>query len=192
MNINDLKQKKQELRQELKNTRSSISPELRRLYSQQISTRILAQQEIIDSDVIFIYISYASEVETHDLISDLLDLGKILAVPKILSSNKMISVKFTDWDDLKKAELGILTPKSIEPMQSHFDVCITPGLGFTTAGKRIGFGAGYYDRWFSENSVAKKIALTYEAQVVDDIPTDEYDQLVDKVITEQRVIDTDS
>lgn len=188
MNINNLKQKKQELRQHLKKLRSAISSEIRTEYSQKICEDVLAQDEILNSEVIFIYISYASEVETHELITKLQKLGKTLAVPKILSSNQMIAVKFTDWDDLKVAELGILTPESVTPMKCHFDVCITPGLGFTRTGKRIGFGAGYYDRWFAENSVGNKIALSFEQQIIKDIPTDEYDQLVDKIITEQRVI----
>lgn len=183
-----LKEKKQALRQQLKKKRAAIPETLRKPYSKNIGKKILALKEIQKAKRIFIYISYASEVETHDLMKTLLSGGKTLTVPKIIKKDEMIAVKFSDWKELKPAELGILTPSSAEPLNIDYDICLTPGLGFTESGKRIGFGAGYYDRWFSKNRVAKKIALAFEEQIIDDIPTDKYDQPVDMIVTEKRTI----
>ncbi len=185
-----LTEKKQSLRKILKKQRAAIPLQDRTAYSQVICKKISLLAEIQSAQTIFIYISYASEVETHELITLLLAQGKTLAVPKILKKDEMIAVKLLNMDELVPAELGILTPASAEPLLIDYDICLTPGLGFTETGKRIGFGAGYYDRWFTKNQVKSKIALAFEEQISEDIPTDKYDQLVDKIVTEERIIKT--
>lgn len=188
MQFNHLKKDKQRLRTQLKLARSNIAESNRKAFSAAICETCLSQEAIRSASTIFVYISYASEVRTHELIDALLNAGKTLTVPKILSQQQMIAVPFHSWDDLKPAELGILAPESDIPLNADHDVCITPGLGFTESGNRIGFGAGYYDHWFAENQVKHKIALAFEQQIVQAIPTDQYDQKVDQIITERRVI----
>ena len=100
----------------------------------------------------------------------------------------MIAVRFTGWEKLRVGQLGILWPESDSEWQSRVDMCITPGLGFTPDGKRIGFGKGYYDKWFATHPHTTKTALCYECQVVDDIPTTETDVAMDQIITEKRLI----
>jgi 5-formyltetrahydrofolate cyclo-ligase len=60
-----------------------------------------------------------------------------------------------------------------------------PGLAFSLDGKRLGRGKGYYDRFLNENNV-KAIALCYNEQIKDTIPTEEYDARVSLVITDNR------
>jgi len=45
-----------------------------------------------------------------------------------------------------------------------------------------------YDKWFAQNQVSHKIALAYEAQLVEDIPVEDTDVPMEKIVTEQRVI----
>ena len=186
--IRNLEIEKKNLRLMLKSRRAGLVPELRQEYSQRITEKILSLPEIINARTIFTYISCGTELDTHPLINALLDSGKQLAVPKILDRETMVAVQFEDWGQLKPAELGILAPTITEPMEARFDVVITPGLGFTESGDRIGFGAGYYDRWFDRNPDVCKIAPAFEVQLVKDIPVDEYDQPVDQIITETRNI----
>jgi 5-formyltetrahydrofolate cyclo-ligase len=181
-------QQKAETRKMLKTARANI-PETTRLdYSNSITEQVLKLDEISKSRIIFIYISYTTEVHTHELIKVLLDAGKTLAVPKIVDSDFMEAESFSSWDDLVPGELGILTPGNSKPCQGPFDVAITPGLGFTPSGHRMGYGRGYYDKWFAQNKVSHKIALAYEAQLVEDIPVEDTDVPMDKIVTEQRVI----
>jgi 5-formyltetrahydrofolate cyclo-ligase len=135
-----------------------------------------------------LFISYGNEVHTHDLLKYFLKQGKTLAVPKILPEKTMIAVQFSQWEDLIPGELGILTPSGNTPYSGDFDVVITPGLGFTLQGHRIGYGRGYYDKWFASHNARNKIAIAFEAQLVDELPTDETDVPVVIVVTEERVI----
>ena len=83
---------------------------------------------------------------------------------------------------------GILTPPGNQPCPGPYDIVITPGLGFTVTGQRIGYGRGYYDRWFTEHPVENKIALAFEVQLIKEIPHAGYDIPVDILITEKRII----
>ena len=185
---NTVSQQKAESRRALKTARANI-PEVERIdYANSITEQVLKLGEIRDAKAIFIYISYATEVHTHHLIKRLLAAGKILAVPKIINSEYMQAETFSSWEDLVPGELGILTPANAEPYNEHFDVAIVPGLGFTLSGHRMGFGRGYYDKWFAQNDVKHKIALAFEAQLVDAIPVEDTDVPMEKIVTEQRVI----
>lgn len=179
---------KAESRKMLKSARANIPEAKRRAYSNSITEQVVKLDEVINARMVFIYISYATEVHTHELIKVLLDAGKTLAVPKIVKSETMQAESFLSWEDLQPGELGILTPGQSKPCSGPFDVALTPGLGFTLAGHRMGFGRGYYDKWFSENEVKHKIALAFEAQLVDSIPVEDTDIAMDKIVTERRVI----
>ncbi|MCK5431209.1 MAG: 5-formyltetrahydrofolate cyclo-ligase [Gammaproteobacteria bacterium] len=181
-------QQKAETRKMLKTARAKL-PEATRLdYSNSITEQVLKLDEIRNAKTIFIYISYASEVYTHDLVKTLLEDGKTLAVPKIVDSDFMEAESLSSWEDLIPGELGILTPANSKPCNGPFDIALTPGLGFTLSGHRMGFGRGYYDKWFAQNEVKHKIALAFEAQLVDEIPIEDTDVPMEKIVTEQRVI----
>ena len=181
-------QQKAETRNMLKSVRAKLPEATRMDYSNYITEQVLKLDEIKNARTIFIYISYATEVHTHELIKALLDDGKSLAVPKIVDSDFMQAESFSSWEDLVPGELGILTPGNSKPCSGPFDVALTPGLGFTLSGHRMGFGRGYYDKWFAQNKVRHKIALAYEAQLVEDIPVEETDVPMEKIVTEKRVI----
>ncbi|MCH8079539.1 MAG: 5-formyltetrahydrofolate cyclo-ligase [Proteobacteria bacterium] len=184
----EVSQQKTETRKILKSTRASIPEATRMNAANSITEQILRLDEIRDARTIFIYISYASEVHTHALIKALLAAGKTLAVPKIVKSDYMQAETFSSWEDLVPGELGILTPTDSTPCNGPFDVAITPGLGFTLSGQRMGFGRGYYDKWFAQNKVRHKIALAFEVQLINEMPVEDTDVPMEKIVTEKRVI----
>ena len=76
-----------------------------------------------------------------------------------------------------------------EEYKGQIDVIITPGVAFDRDKNRVGFGRGYYDRFFVKHSSAKKIAIAFEKQIIDEgIETDKYDKKVDILITEDNII----
>ena len=109
-------------------------------------------------------------------------------IEEIINSDQMVAVAFNDWSELETGQLGILTPTSCEPAAVNFDVVITPGLGFTTQGYRIGYGRGYYDKWFATHQVQHKIAVTFDDQIIETLPVTEFDVPVNKIVTESRII----
>ena len=188
----DIKNRKAGVREHLKAARSLLTAAQHAQNSDRIVRQLLSLPEIDAADTLFIYISADMELNTHTLINTLLNDGKTLAVPRILDRKTMVAVAFDDWNQLQPAQLGILAPVSSEPFPGHFDVIITPGLGFTPKGYRIGYGAGYYDRWFDRNPEGIRIAPAFDLQLVDDLPIDETDRPVHRIITEKRDISVPS
>lgn len=184
----NLTARKAETRAKLKQIRAAIPETMRAAHAKVIYQKTIALDEVANAQSIFIYISYGNEVDTHSLLKYFLEQGKTLAVPKILPSKTMIAVPFSGWEDLAPGELGILTPLSDQPCPGEFDVVITPGLGFTSRGHRIGYGRGYYDQWFARHRQPKRIALACEDAILDDLPVDGNDIPVNMIVTEKRII----
>jgi 5-formyltetrahydrofolate cyclo-ligase len=62
-----------------------------------------------------------------------------------------------------------------------------PGLGFTRTGARIGYGAGYYDRWLAAHPRTTRIGVAFECQLVAVLPQEPHDIRMHHVVTERRV-----
>jgi len=186
-----IQKQKSRLRQDLKAERATITQAMKGAMDKRLCKRLINLPQISAARSLFCFVSMPAEVETHALLKALLEAGKSLSVPKITPDKTMLAVKLPDWEQLGTGEMGILTTRSSAPYTDKIDVCITPGLGFSEQGERIGFGRGYYDSWFQEHPDTLKIALAYECQIVAAIPTDENDVPVNLIVTEDRLIRID-
>ena len=179
-------QQKVRLRERLKQIRRTLEQKQRLEFDQVIHKRLLEQVE--QADPVFCYVSAGDEVATRPVIDRLRQLDKTVLIPKIVNKEKMIGVRFDGWKKLRVGQLGILAPESDSEWQTGVNLCIMPGLGFTLDGARIGFGKGYYDKWLAAHPDTATMALCYECQIIDYIPTTETDVRVKKIITEKRVL----
>lgn len=178
-------------RNRLKATRNALSHECRHGFSQRILARVCELPEIRLADTVFCFVSIGDEVDTRALINALQIVGKRVLVPSILPERRMIAVAFPGWSGLVPGALGILTPSDPIEFAGRIDVCITPGLGFSIAGGRLGYGRGYYDQWFTTHATGCRLAVAFECQVVADLPVNSSDEPVDLIATEERVIRVD-
>ena len=183
-------QLKNKLRRSLKARRLAMGKSEREQKDHEIRQNLMALPQLQLAKSIFCFISNAAEVDTRALIKLLMAQDRQLSVPKIVAEQPMQAVIFKCWEDLEVAQLGILSPRNTKPVATTVDITLTPGLGFSPKGARLGYGRGYYDRWFATHGGGLKIALAYELQLVDELPTDENDVRVDLIVTEQRVITT--
>lgn len=189
--MSEINHTKQRLRADLKARRERLPASRRSHEESAIRTGLMAMEALREAQTIFCFISHGDEVDTHALIDAWLQQGKRIVVPKILLSGDMIAVPFYDWSELQPGQLGIPTPVSSREYPAGIDVCITPGLGFTETGKRLGYGRGYYDRWFTRHPVEHRIAIAYDCQILADLPTDEQDIPVTRLVTSERSIEID-
>lgn len=147
-----------------------------------------------NSNFIMTYINFRKEVITKGIIQNSIKKGKDIGVPITVPNNrKLIVSKLKDFD--KELELGhynILTPKKeyireVDP--STIDLVLVPGAAFDKRGYRIGYGGGYYDRFFTTlDKDTIKIGLAFQLQIIDKVPNDQYDLPVDYIITENGLI----
>ncbi len=141
-----------------------------------------------------LYLSFNNEVNTYPLVTWCLANDKTVIAPYcIQSQRKIIPFEISNLtNDLTKSTFGVMEPKHDllkEANIDNIDLIIVPGVVFDMHCNRIGFGAGYYDRFLPKKSnTTTTIGIAYDYQVVDKIPTNEYDVPLDLVITEKRII----
>ena len=182
--------KKKEIRKLLKNKRLQLSKDENLKKSKQIKNRLFLMDEFKKAKNILFYVSYNGEVFTHEAIEEALS-KKIVVVP---ISNKndysLIFSKLDSFNDLEEGAYGILEPKKDlikEISIDKIDLIIIPGIGFDLRGNRIGHGKGFYDRLL-KNTNALIIALAFDFQIIEKIPTENHDRSADIIITEKRII----
>ena len=177
------------LRLELKERRFSIPLGDRREKGCKITA--LAETILKDKQSILAYAAKDPEVETLVLINRLIKAGKTISVPIIEKETKTLRLsKLSSVADLEPSTFNVPEPLSKEnPISpSEIQTVIIPLLGFDRKGNRIGYGAGYYDRFLKNNPHLEKIGLAYSCQEVDLVPTDTNDIRLDMIITENEII----
>ncbi|HEY5561224.1 MAG TPA: 5-formyltetrahydrofolate cyclo-ligase [Clostridiaceae bacterium] len=157
-----------------------------------IFEKLLKEKEFISCNNLFIYISFDLEINTHKIIESALEQNKNVYVPKVISKALgMIGVRIENFEELRKNKMGILEPlEAIEIItKDDIDLAIIPGLAFDLKGNRIGYGGGFYDRYFQgeKNKLPSMIALAYEYQLFTNITQDTFDIKVHKIVTEKNI-----
>ncbi len=135
---------------------------------------------------VFVFISYKSEVDTKKIIEDIIKDGKKLLVP-LVKGKDMIAVEVRGIEDLEPNKMGILEPKSGEEVL-NVDLTITPGLAFDSEGYRLGYGGGYYDKFFAKVDTIR-MGIGYSDQIVEEVPHEDYDKKLSYLLTDEGLIE---
>ena len=183
---------KQRLREERLAAREVLSEQERSVLDDRITQKLLATSEYAEATTVLTYVSVSSEVSTRMFIESALRDGKTVAVPRCLPGHCLEFVAITSLDQLIAAPFGLLEPPKELPAlteeQMDASICIVPALLVDTKGYRLGYGAGFYDRFLSTYS-GKKICLAYQQNLSKTmLPHTEFDVPVDMVITESDVL----
>lgn len=183
---------KKDFRKYVIERRDSLTIDVKNQYDDEIIAKLTASDEYICAETIFVFVSFGSEADTHRFIEKALKAGKTICVPKIRTKEQGIEVfKIDSLSDLCPGYYGILEPaEGCQPVASDsIDLILMPGVAFDRNGGRIGYGAGYYDRYLAKmTKMVSKIALCYNFQLFKNVPIDEFDIRIDGVITNDEVI----
>lgn len=177
------------LRQKMLELRKNFPAEQRLSASKQIIENFLRLDIVQTAANIFAYAPTAEEVQIDPLLENLLSSGKNVSIPFIISKSEMVAAKIDSLQSLIAGKFGIRTAPEVEIVpESEIDLVIVPGLAFDRSGNRLGLGAGYYDRFLEKIPRAWKIALAYDFQLVETVPTDIHDQKIGALVTEKGEI----
>jgi 5-formyltetrahydrofolate cyclo-ligase len=192
MKINrDIVLEKKHIRLEIKNLLDGLSSEDHKNKSIIINDSLIKSKEYIAAQIIFMYHPFRKEIDTREIIKDALIKNKKVILPKI-SGGKLDTFFIKDLQkDLKLGSFNIMEPDPLtckKASLSCIDLIIVPGLGFDLNFNRLGYGGGFYDRILGKiGKKAKKIALAFDLQIFDNIPTCLHDLKVDIIITESHI-----
>jgi 5-formyltetrahydrofolate cyclo-ligase len=189
-------QKKEELRKKYLKERSEIPQNKISSWSQKINKQFLKLPQLETAKKVMAYASMRKEIETFDLMEELLDQGYLLYLPYTRKDKiDLGTAQINDLDsELKEGVYGVQEPVARirgEEVPEDLDVIVVPGACFTPEGYRIGYGGGYYDSFLSKHANgALKVGFCYDRFIVDSIPVEDHDVPVDLIITEKEVIRT--
>lgn len=185
---------KEIIRQQYLEERRALSKEQWEKSSKVISVSFLASPFYSNSHTVLTYVSSKdNEVDTLTILDCALESGRQVLVPKVLQDSKILSwIQIFNRNELLPSKYGLLEPERVEaacvPSDPH-TICLTPGIAFTRAGDRLGYGGGYYDR-FLANFPGISIGLAFESQLIASLPITPNDIKVNHVLTEQALYDT--
>ena len=170
---------KQALRKEYKKVRACIGN--REELDRKILDAVISLEEYRQAGLLLTYVSVGEEVDTRQLIADSLSDGKKVAVPKC-EGEDIVFYYIESPEELRAGRFGIPEPTVLRRV-THFEnsICIVPGIAFDREGNRIGYGAGFYDR-FLKDYPGIKIGISYAPCICEKIDADLHDIKMDRVV----------
>ncbi|MGE0384569.1 MAG: 5-formyltetrahydrofolate cyclo-ligase [Gammaproteobacteria bacterium] len=179
---------KRAVRERIRARRDAVAAQTIAAWSDAVERRLMAHPAVLGAAAVFCYVSVGNEVATRSVIDRLVASGCRVSIPNVLGRERMEACEFRGWDALVPGRLGIPSPNHDEPFDAPIDLALVPGLAFTTGGTRLGYGAGYYDRWFECHPRTRRVALAFELAIVPNLPVQAHDVPMHAIVTEERLI----
>lgn len=153
-----------------------------------LDERVQSLPAIINARRVALYASMPAEPDTAPLLRHLFDNGLELLLPRVHGEH-LEWVLFTVDSTVAPGAFGISEPMDGPVVSlSTADVIVIPALAVDGTGMRLGQGGGYYDRALAKVS-APIIALIFDEDLLDDIPSEPHDRRVDVIVTPSRTVE---
>ena len=167
---------KAEIRKRILETRTNLTDDEVAAKSEAILQKVLKTPEYMEADNILLYADYN---HVYFPKSDKL-------------TNSMLFFQTVSVKQLEKGFMGIPEPKENMQLCYKFNpdedtLVILPGVAFDTRGFRLGYGKGFYDKFLSSRRQLSTMALAFACQIVDEMPDEEHDIKMDKIVTEEII-----
>lgn len=187
-----MRDQKNWVRQVMRERREAMTPGERLEKSRKICGYVLGL--IRDDETVMVYSSKELEVNTRSLIGDLYSSGNPVIVPIIVREDVSLRLSYLkDPSVLVLSTFGVPEPigNEIPARAGEVDTIILPMLGFDRRGGRLGYGAGYYDRFLVRNPRIRRIGIAFACQEAEEIPCDVNDIHMNLIITEDGIVSSD-
>lgn len=172
---------KAELRKRMRALRGSLDLEELERRGAAVQERVLALPQVEAARSILCFVSVRREIPTRGLLTA---LASRLSVPRVVDAERM---EARAWQEpLVPGVLGI--PTSDGPVVRSIDLVLCPGLAFDPHGNRLGYGAGYYDRFLNAHPAALCVGLCLDEALLDQVPATEHDHPMAIVVTPTRTL----
>ncbi len=167
--------------------RRSLSKDVRQAHSAAICRHLTELPALQAAKVIFSYMAAGAEADLADFHRWALAQGKTLAFPVSYPQGRMEAYVPKGPESWARGNYGILAPipecsRRLDPQE--LDAVILPCVGFDAAGRRLGHGGGYYDRYLPQSPRAFRVLVAFEAQRLDAVAADPHDQSAQALVTE--------
>ncbi|MEZ4417711.1 MAG: 5-formyltetrahydrofolate cyclo-ligase [Gemmatimonadota bacterium] len=183
---------KAQLRHELRRRVAALSGAKAESLSVRACARLLHLPEVAHARSLLVCLSFGHEIDTRALIGRLAAEGRTVFVPRAVPGTTRLTVH--RWPCVTETlSFGLEQPAGAAAaitegeIDGRIDVAILVGVSFDERAYRLGYGAGYFDR-FLEGRPFPAVGLAYEAQILPELPVEPHDVQLAAVVTEERVI----
>ncbi len=143
------------------------------------------------------FVPFRSEADVMPIVRWCWERNVQVALPRVEAAHILTLHLVAGEHELAPGAYGIREPEPRAPRLEHNAVALAlvPGLAFDAAGRRLGYGGGYYDRLIQQLQAPASqqtilVAPAFEAQIVDAVPAEPHDATVRFIVTEARIITT--
>jgi 5-formyltetrahydrofolate cyclo-ligase len=192
-----ISQLKKEIRCSMLEARKNMKEQDLEQKSSAICKRLVELPEFAQASLVMAYMDFRNEVRTGEFIRECFKRGKRLALPVVFGAkgdaSRIAAYEIEDLEScIKKSSFGICEPdiEMTNPVdETEIDLVIVPGVAFDCCMQRIGYGAGYYDKFLRKlKPGCKSVGIAFDIQLSDTLPCEEHDTMLDLIVTESRVI----
>ena len=188
MNSAELKRAKRAVRARVLGRRDEIDAGERARRGEMIVERFLSLPEVVAARTVMAFWAFGSEVPTDPLISQLVERGVTVALPRIVDGH-LEPRTWRPGEPVTQTHFGAREPQEGRVVvPEEIDVVAVPGVAFDRRGGRVGYGGGFYDRLLPSTR-ALRAAIAFEVQVGEALlPGGAFDLPVDVIVTESEAI----
>ncbi|HMF40808.1 MAG TPA: 5-formyltetrahydrofolate cyclo-ligase [Polyangia bacterium] len=191
----DLSAQKRALRDRMRAAREALDTETRVALTVSAVERLLSLPAFarVEGRAVAGYVAIGRELSPAGALGYVADGDGTIALPRVSDAPPRLRFHtIAPGTRLRAGRFGLSEPPDTAPEIAARDlaVMIVPGLAFDAAGRRLGFGGGYYDGVIDDARAggAAVIGFAYDFQIVDRVPAGPDDRGVDVVVTDARVI----
>lgn len=186
---------KQSIRSKYLAIRNTLTSEERFNKSKLIWERLQEEKEYLEAEILLVYMDYRSEVMTTSFVTDLLEEKKKRIFAPTVEGMNISFYEVTSITELVSGYQGIREPVSgikrkfdDDLMKKYKCLILVPGAVFDEQMGRMGYGKGFYDRFFDKYDGIIKAGLAFECQMTKQVPAEVHDVKMDMIITENHAI----
>jgi len=184
---------KAKLRHHMLKIRQELSPDYMKECSELIAERLIQLPQYQEASLILFYMPFRQEVDVRPAMEAAWKAGKKVALPRVRKQEKNIDGYVVNrWEELQAGAYGILEPPPLPDRwigPDAISLVVAPGVAFDRQGFRLGYGGGYYDRFFAHPSMnAWRVAVAYPEQIVATTYPEAHDFRMHLILTPHEAI----
>jgi len=168
--------------------RRRMEPEDARRAAAAVNRRLMALPEAARVARVALYASLPDELPTHEMFAELCERGLSILFPRCLPDRSLCFAAVERWEDLVPGRYGVGEPEGPALALGSDDLVVVPGLAFDGACRRLGRGAGFYDRTFPAGADPSPflVGVGFSFQRVEEVPAGSRDRRMDAVVTDRE------
>lgn len=185
-----MRAEKARLRAEMKARLASLGQSEAGAAAEALADHLLALPEVARARHVFCCLSFGTEIDTHGLVRRLGDGGRQVYVPRTRPGCRLDVHPYPCA--IRRTAFGLEQPTADAPrlppedVDATLDVALVLGLAFDRRGFRLGYGAGYFDR-FLDGRPFPALGLAHACQLLDTVPVEDHDVPMAAIVTNRGV-----